>query len=181
MKNSLFLKLLEESYNTKINKKIPGLLAILIITLILSLYYQNDINLYNKISKLFSNLSTIYSILIGFNISSVIFIVSFIFKESIGFKKLGNEELRLYYSQIINSFMLSTINNLSIILLGINHYIVVDIIKNKVLIILPNQVVFLMDIFYIWVWFFLILTSVVIFSRCLLILTRLLRVADIND
>lgn len=172
--------MLEESYSTRIQKKIPSILLILTFTLLLSFFYQKSVSPYDEISNLFSSLSPIYSILIGFNISSVIFIVSFIFKESVGFKKLGDEELRLYYSQIVNSFMLSTINNLSIILLGINHNIVVDILSNQFMHLLPKLLTSVMDTLYIGVWFFLITTSIVIFSRCLLILTRLLRVADIN-
>src|SRR5699024_10080763 len=86
---------------------------------IIVLGYSFNNNLYYSVKDLFSILSNVYAILIGFNISAVVFIVSFLFKESLNKVMYDKNKLNQLYKQIVNSFMLSTFNNLGVIVLGL--------------------------------------------------------------
>ena len=147
-------------------------------SIVLALGYSLNNNLYNSVKDLFSILSNVYAILIGFNISAVVFIVSFLFKESLNKVMYDKNKLNQLYKQIVNSFMLSTFNNLGVIVLGLYHLIIVKTFSIFISAMnFPDSIIYILDIFYLSIWIFLILSSLIVFFKCLTILTRLLRVA----
>src|SRR5699024_263901 len=182
IKDFIILSLIEESFSEKINNLKITLLSLAIISfLFASGYSYNNKELYSDLVKLFSILSNVYAILLGFIISPVVFIVSYLFKESFNFKEHDNQYLRVLYKQVVNSFMLSTFNNLAIIILGVYHLIVVktfNLITASIT--LPFYINKVLNIFYLNIWLFLIFTSIIVFIRCLVILTRLLRLSENN-
>ncbi|MEB7823864.1 hypothetical protein [Staphylococcus chromogenes] len=125
---------MEESYGIRIKYFYKKIIAIFLMSVVFAFFYSNQNNMYEVIKELFNNLSNIYLILIGFNISSVILIVSFLLKENnFLYKYTNKKELNNYYQQIVNSFMLSTLINLAIIVLGIAHLTLIDIFKIKII------------------------------------------------
>lgn len=182
IQNSLFIKLLQDSYQLKIRHLRVKIFIVLAISFLLAIPFIFLNNTYEYLEKLFSSLSNIYSILIGFNISSVVFIVSFLFKEIELLKKTAPYKLELYYKQIVNSFMLSTIINLSIIILGIIH---ISIVKLFSFYIYPRLIDYTLitygiDLVYFAIWIFLIISSLIVFCRCLVTLTLLLRIGSVD-
>lgn len=167
-----------EAYDFTKWELIKKIITNLIIGALLGILLSFKSGTYEKVKDLFSTLSDVYAILIGFNISAIIFIVSFMFKENNILEKFGVNDIKSYYSQIINSFMLSTIINFSIIVLGLFHIVIIkyflDLFYDKLSI---NNLIFFKSI-YLSTWFFLIILSIKIFFRCLIILTRLLRMTN---
>lgn len=174
--------MLEESYGIRIKYFYKKIIAIFLMSVVFAFFYSNQNNMYEVIKELFNNLSDVYSILIGFNISSVIFIVSFLLKENNFLDKYTNKkELNNYYQQIVNSFMLSTLINLAIIVLGIAHLTLIDIFKIKTIYFnFKNSfLIYVLNSIYVSLWFFLIFCSIIVFFRCVITLTRLLRISKL--
>ncbi len=174
--------MLEESYGIRIKYFYKKIIAIFLMSVVFAFFYSNQNNMYEVIKELFNNLSNVYSILIGFNISSVIFIVSFLLKENNFLDKYTNKkELNNYYQQIVNSFMLSTLINLAIIVLGIAHLTLIDIFKIKIIYFdFKNSfLIYVLNSIYVSLWFFLIFCSIIVFFRCVITLTRLLRISKL--
>lgn len=180
IRESLILSLTEEAYHTKIKYLKKPINYMLMSAIVFAIFYSMQDDLYNRIKGLFNYLSSLYSILIGFNISSVIFIVSFLFKEKETLRLFKDTDLNSYYKQIVNSFMLSTIINLFIIVLGIYHLLIVQLISIVMIEVLNSYILFIMNVIYISIWIFAIFSSILVFGRCLTILTRLLRLNHIE-
>src|SRR5699024_7865701 len=115
--NFILLNVIEESFSEKFKNLIKPILIVFMFSIVLALGYSFNNNLYYSVKDLFSILSNVYAILIGFNISAVVFIVSFLFKESLNKVMYDKNKLNQLYKQIVNSFMLSTFNNLGVIVL----------------------------------------------------------------
>lgn len=167
-----------EAYNTRIKTIIKTIIIAVILSVLVSCFISVEVGLYEKVKDLFSTLSDVYAILIGFNISAIIFIVSFMFKENNILEKFGVNNIKEYYSQIINSFMLSTIINFSIIVLGLIHIVIVNLVINLFLNKLSDILLYLSKVIYLSLWLSLIIVSIITFFRCLIILTRLLRIVN---
>ncbi|HDF1002035.1 TPA: hypothetical protein PDT14_002113, partial [Staphylococcus aureus] len=88
-----------EAYNTKIKTIIKTIIIAVILSILISCFISVEVGLYEKVKDLFSTLSDVYAILIGFNISAIIFIVSFMFKENNILEKFGVNNIKEYYSQ----------------------------------------------------------------------------------
>ncbi|MEK4091710.1 hypothetical protein [Viridibacillus sp. FSL H8-0110] len=144
------------------------ILPIMISYIIIAIYfYFSSESLVSRISKIYSNISTVIAIQIGFIITSLALIASF--GENAGkkaFSEISDNEIYLFMDKMIASFVYNVIIYMSLLMLGFLHLVLIEPIfvegsNFKINI----YIMFILKEIYLLIWSFLIIHGFMVFLR----------------